>query len=276
VDVVIAAESAGTGLLVAGAVLNEDGWRAFLIGTEGDIRDTWDLPGNPFLVHSLAVWKDTYWVTFCDQWSRPPPDGLLELVPGGKAVRRAEIPPTEEDGHVVVPWDAVLYFGPAGERIYCVPHECRHDGPCHYGYCYRNDKVVWREWGHWWFLPVPCGDYLIEQEFVVPDDHLSFTHDRSVVRRISDGVQVATVKTGPRSAVACAGPDEFLLNTGKSVIGLSLPGGRRRWSVPIPPQVGAVVQLARAGTCTIALTSRNAMISICQGSGPQMVTTITR
>jgi len=277
VDVVLRVKRAGSGLLVAGAVLLAQGWKVFLVGVDGHIKETWDLPDNPFYVHSLAVWKDTYWATVSEGWwTRPSPNGLLELLPGGKVVRHADIPKTEEDGHVVVPWDAVLYFGPTGEKVYCVPHECQHDGPCHYGYCYRSDKVAWREWGHWRWLPVPCGDYLLEQEVAIPDEHLSFSRNRTVVRRIMDGVQVATVRTGPDTGIACAGPDEFLLNAGKSITSFSLPSGRRRWSMPVPVRAGNVVQLARAGTCTIALTDRDAMVTICPGVGEKLVTTVTR
>ncbi len=277
VDVVLKVESAGSGLLVAGAVLLAEGWKVFLVGVDGRIKETWNLPDNPFYVQSLATWRDTYWATVSEGWwTRPSPNGLLELLPGGKVVRHADIPKTEEDGHLVVPWDAVLYFGPTGEKVYCVPHECQHDGPCHYGYCYRKDKVAWREWGHWWWLPVPCGDYLLEQEVAVREPHFSFSRNRTVVRRIRDGVQVASVRTGADTGITCAGPDEFLLNAGKSITSFSLPTGRRRWSVQVAKRAGSVVTLARAGTCTIALTHRNFMVSICPGADERMVTTVTR
>jgi hypothetical protein len=278
VDVVRLVESAGLGLLVVGEVVLAHGSKVFLVGLDGYIKETWNLD-EPFNLHSLAVWRDTYWATGSDLWSSSPEGKLLELLPGGKAVRHADIPKTQEDGKTVVPWDAVLYFGSAGERVYCVPHECRHDGPCHYGYCYRKDKVAWSEWGHWLGRPVSCGDYLLEQEFAVPaapDLHLSFPRNRTVVRRIADGTQVAAVRNGAGGSAVCAGPNEFLLNTGDSISSFSLPNGRRRWSARVPARAGNVVTVAKSGNCMIGLTHRNAMVSICPDQRQRMVTTITR
>jgi hypothetical protein len=276
VDIALAVASAGIDLLVAGEVFHAKGVTVFLVGTDGSIKETWKVPDDPVLVHSLVAWKDTYWATASGGWwTQPSPDSPLEFLPGGKVMRHADVPKTEIDGHMVAPWNAALHFGPSGERVYCVQSECQHDGPCHYGFCYRKDSLSWREWGHWWYQPVSCGDYLLEQEFVIPDNHLSFPRNRTIVRRISDGTKVATVRTGTDDIV-CASPDEFLLNSGKSVASLSLPSGRRRWSVPVPARAGNVAEAARAGTCTIAITDRDAMVSICPGVGDKMVTTITR
>jgi hypothetical protein len=117
---------------------------------------------------------------------------------------------------------------------------------------------------------------LLEQEFVVPDKHLSFPRNRTIVRRITDGVQVATVKTRADDDIVCAGSDKFLLNSGNSITSLSLPSGRRNWSMPVPAHAGQAVTVARAGVCTIALTDRDTMVSICQGADERIVTTVTR
>ena len=267
--------SAGSGILVGGERHASLDPTVFFVGIDGRIGETWNMPHD--VLHSVAAWKGARWATVSGYFWRASPDGLLELLSGGKVVRHAEIPAVKVDVRFEVPWNAVLHLGPAGERIFCVPHECGPDF-CHYSYCYRGDgdKVVWQQFGRWWFQPVPCGDYLIEQEYAVPDRHLSFPRNRTIVRRITDGVQVATVRTGADTGISCAGPDEFLLNAGKSITSFSLPSGRRRWSMPVPVRVGNVVQLARAGTCTIALTDRDAMVSICQGVGEKMVTTVTR
>ena len=280
VDDVPASASAGSGsgILVAGVKHYPPGpsvYTVFLVDIDGRIRDTWTMPDGVF--HSIATWKDTRWATISDYSWTAFPDGLLELLPGGKIVRHAGIPAVKVDVRNEVPWNAVLHLGPAGERIFCVPYECRPDF-CHYGYCYRGDggKVTWLEYGHWLGQVVPCGDYLLEQEFALGSlDHLLFAKNRTVVRRISDGAKVGSIKTGQSGTIACAGPDELLV-ANAAVTSVSLPTGRRRWSVPLLRRAGYVVAVARAGTCTIALTGSDAMVSICPGVGQQMVTTITR
>ena len=278
-DDVRATASAGSGILVAGKRYNPASASAgtvFLVGIDGHIRETWTLPEGVF--HSIATWKDTRWATISNYAWRAFPDGLLELLPGGRIVRHVGIPVVEVDVRKEVPWNAVLHLGPAGERIFCVPHECGPDF-CHFGYCYRGDgdKVVWQEFGRWWFQPITCGAYLIEQEYSAGwVDHLHFPKNRTIVRRISDGIKVGSMKTQEGDSAVCAGPDEFILNKGDSVTSLSLPGVRRRWSVPVPKRAGNVVTLARAGTCTIALTNRGSMVSICPGADGKMVATITR
>jgi hypothetical protein len=121
---------------------------------------------------------------------------------------------------------------------------------------------------------VACGNYLLEHEIAGSDQYLTFRHNRIVVRRISDGALVATVKS-EYDFIVCAGPDEFL-GIDSSVTSVSLPKGRRQWSIPVPRSIGYVVEAARTGSCTIGLTNKAAMVSICQGEGQRMVTTITR
>jgi hypothetical protein len=278
VDDVRAIASAGSGILVAGEKhypSDPSVCTVFLVGIDGRISDTWTLPEGVF--HSIAAWKDTRWATISGYAWRASPNGLPELLPGGKIVRHAGIPAVKVDVRNEVPWNAVLHLGPAGERIFCVPYECGPDF-CHFGYCYRGSKgkVAWLEYGQWLDQPVFCGDYLIEPEFALGwFNHLLFSKNRTVVRRIADG-GVASVKMGQSGSIVCAGPDEFLLDKGRSITSLSLPSGSRRWSVTVPKRAGYVVTLARAGTCTIALTHRDAIMSICPGLGQQLVTTITR
>jgi hypothetical protein len=275
---VTAIASAGSGILVAGVKQYPPGplvYTVFLVGIDGRVRDTWTLPDGVF--HSIAAWKDTRWATISGYAWRASPNGLLELLPGGKIVRYAGIPAVKVDVRDEVPWNAVLHLGPAGERIFCVPYECGPDF-CHYGYCYRGDggKVAWLEYGHWLGKVVLCGDYLLEQEVALGSlDHLLFTKNRTVVRRISDGARVGSVKTGQGGTIACAGPNELLV-ANAAVTSVSLPTGRRQWSVPLSQRAGYVVAVARAGTCTIALTGRDAIVSICPGVGEKMVITITR
>jgi hypothetical protein len=80
-------------------------------------------------------------------------------------------------------------------------------------YCYRHDdKVVWQEFGQWWGDVVSCGDYLLELEAAVGwANHLLFSRNRIVVRRISDGVPAGSIKTRPMKngvpgSVVCASP----------------------------------------------------------------------
>ncbi len=278
-DDVQATASAGYGILVAGKKYNPASAAAgtvYLLGTDGRIHETWTLPEGVF--HSIATWKDTRWATISDYAWRAFPDGLLELLPGGKIVRHAGIPVVKVDVRNEVPWNAVLHLGPAGERIFCVPHECGPDF-CHFGYCYRGDgdKVLWQEFGQWWYQPITCGDYLLEQEFALGwVEHLRFPKNLTIVRRISDGAKVSSIKTQLGDSAVCAGPDEFLLNKGGSISSFSLPSARRRWSVPVPKRAGNVVTVARAGACTIALTKRGSMVSICPGADGKMVTRTTR
>jgi hypothetical protein len=279
VDEVRAVTSAGSDILVAVEKECPNGQSVdmvLLVSVDGRIHESWTLPEGVF--HSIATWKDTRWATISDYAWRAFPDGLLELLPGGKIVRHAGIPAVEVDVRNEVPWNAVLHLGPAGERIFCVPHECGPDF-CHFSYCYRGegDKVVWQEFGQWWSQPDTCGEYLLERGFAAGwVDHLLFSKNRTVVRRLSDGAKVGSIRTRQGDSAACAGPDEFLLNQGDSITSLSLPTGRRRWSVPVPKRAGNVVALARTGTCTIALTHRNFMVSICPGADEKMVTTVTR
>jgi hypothetical protein len=266
-DAILISASAGAGILVTGAKLNENGpTRILLVGIDGHVKETWEVPD--WVVSSLAYWKDTLWATVAEKWTSPSADGLLELLPGGRVERHRGIPETVEDGQTVVPWDAQLLFGPSWERVFCVPEECRHDGPCHYAYCYRRDTVTWLEYGKSCAHVVACGGYLLEPEGVSPDFHgLKHRQNQVVVRRIADGVKVASV--GTAGVVACGGPDEFLVGD-RSIAAFQLPSGRRLWSVPVG--AGGVETMAQTGACTIALTTRDQMIRICRDDGRPVVT----
>ncbi len=268
-----ASAAAGAAVLVAGEGPGPHRlWQrvVLLIGIDGSVNGQWEIPD--LRVQSLAAWQNSRWATgYAGFMGHHGPKVLWALLPGGKVETRDEIPTIVEDGEAVVPWRVFLYLGPSGEKVFCVPETCEHDLPCHYALCYRRDKVVWEAYGKWLGRPVLCSDYLLEQEVPVPwDPHLHHVHSRTVVRRISDGVKVASVGTGPNAVIACATPDTFVA-ADTSVVAMSLATGRRRWSVPV--RAGRAVAVAQAGECTIALTNRDEMMSICPGNGNPVVTT---
>lgn len=276
VDVTARSVSAGSGILLEGTVINADGSTILLVGIDGGIRAKWTLPNIPDHVHSLAIWRDEYWATVSAWWEDPPLNGLLELLPGGKVVQKEGVPPVARQGDITLPQGAMLYFGPAGERIFCVPHECHHDGPCHYSYCYRRDDVTWLEYGHWLDEVVPCGEYLLEQEFAVGQvDHFSYKNNGTLIRSISDGKKVAFARTGAASVIVCGGSDDFLI-VDSTVRSISLKTGRTNWAVSIPRTLGRGVAAAPTGGCVVGLTSRDVFLVICPNESGRMVMTITK
>jgi hypothetical protein len=226
--------------------------QVFLVGTDGQVTETWGI--DPQSVRSLATRKGSRWATSDST--------LLALLPGGKYEAGPEIPKANRDGRTISTRNARLYFGREGECVYCIPEICEHDGPCHYAYCYRQDQVNWVEFGRWTKHPILCGNYLLEPEgWKYLEDHLPHHHQGTVVRRIADGVEVASVKMDRRSVVACGGDDEFLI-ADTSIKAFHLTTGRRLWSVPV--RAGTAVAVARTGDCVIALTNRGKQQNVCR------------
>ena len=275
VDTVLGVARADPGILIAGRKKEE--YRTttvFFIDIDGRTLETWQLSRE---VHSLAAWQGRRWATVSDGTRRQSPGfDLIELLPKGSFIVRDKVPPAEDRGEMVRTSSVFLHFGPSGERIYCSHLECTfEDGPCHSGFCYRQDTVQWIRYGSWLGIRL-CGGYLLENEYASGViDHFEFTRNRTVVRRISDGNEAGSINFQKRDAHGCAGPDELLLAS-DTVTSVSLPSGRRLWSVPVPRSVGRAIAVARAGVCTIALTTKDAILRICPGEGQKMVTTIAR
>ncbi len=275
VDMVLRVAHADHGILVAGRKTEE--YRTttiFFVDIEGRTLETWQLSQR---VHSLAAWQGRRWATVSDGTrGQFPGFDLIELLPKGSFIVREKVPPAEDRGEMVRTSSVFLDFGPSGERIYCSYPECMFEaGPCHPGFCYRQDKVQWIRYGSWLGTRL-CGGYLLENEYASGViDHFEFTRNRAVVRRISDGNEAGSINFKKRDGQACAGPDELLLAS-DSVTSVSLPSGRRLWSVPVPRSVGRAIAVARASVCTIALTTKDAILRICPGDGQKMVTTIAR
>jgi hypothetical protein len=273
IERVVAAASDGSAILVAGETPGPDESRRALVlslGIDGHVHARWEMPVS--LLQSLAAGQNGRWATgYIGFNGHQGPKVLWALLSGGKIEPRDEIPTIVEDGQDVVPWRVFLYLGPSQEKIFCVPQTCQHDLPCHYALCYRRDKVAWNKYGRWVARPVLCGDYLLEQE--LPMTFVRFlphSHSRTVIRRISNGTKVGSVATGPDALLSCAGPGTFVA-ADTSVRAMSLSSGRRQWSVPI--RAGHAVAVAQAGDCTIALTDRDEMMSICSVNGRPVVAT---
>jgi hypothetical protein len=236
----------------------------FLVGVDGQIRETWELPDKS--IYSLAAWKGQRFATGLRQ--------TFELLPGGRIEKGPEIPTVVRYGYgsngrlgrgPIVPQWFHLYLGPDGAKIYCVSQQCQHDGPCHYAYCYRRDHVSWDEFGRWSQPPVGCGDYLLEPENSGSADYyLPHHHNRTVVRRMADGIKIASVKTTQDSVIACGGDDEFLV-ADTSIKAFQMTTGRRLWSVPV--RSGAALAVARANDCVVALTNRGKEQDVCRRAG---------
>jgi hypothetical protein len=273
IERVVAAASDGSAILVAGERPGPNESRqavALMLGIDGQVHAKWELPD--IRLQSLASGQNARWATGnIGFMGDDGPKVLWALLSGGKIEPHDELPTIIEDGREVLPWRVFLYLGPSQERVFCVPQTCEHDLPCHYAGCYRRDKVVWRAYGKWVARPVLCGDYLLEQELPVTFVRfLPHTHSRTVIRRISNGAAVASARTGPNEILSCARPGSFVA-ADTSVRAMSLSNGRRQWSVPI--RAGHAVAVAQAGECTIALTDRDEMMSICLVHGHPVVTT---
>jgi hypothetical protein len=169
---------------------------------------------------------------------------------------------TEPGEKVQTRTTVLLRLGPSGERVFCVREEAIHDGPFYYGFCFRNDQVIWNESGTWTEPPLVCGDYLVEPERswsrgVYP---LHRRH-QIVVRHISDGVKVAAVPVQPSTVVECGAPGAVLL-ADTSIRAVQLSTGRRLWSAPV--RSGHAVAIAQVGDCTTPLTNHGTMTNICR------------
>jgi hypothetical protein len=243
------------GVLVSGNNEDEKVTRAFAVGVDGRVTETWEIA--PELVRSLATWKGSRWAASDRK--------LLALLPAGKYETGLEIPKALlPDGHTIPALYARLYLGPDGERVFCVPEICEHDGPCHYGFCYRRDQANWEEFGKWTRNPISCGAYLLEPEgspmalmSILPHHQ----HFGTVVRRVADGAKVASVKMKKNSVVACGGDNEFLV-ADTSVKAFQLTTGRRLWSVPV--RSGIAVAAGRALDCVVVLTDRGKQQNVCR------------
>jgi hypothetical protein len=233
----------------------------FLVGVDGQIRETWELPDE--CIYSLVAWKGQRFATGLRQ--------TFELLPSGRIGKGPETPTVVRYGYgpdhslaeqPIVPEWFHLYLGPKGEKVYCVSQQCHHDGPCHYAYCYRRDQVGWDEFGRWSKPPVGCGNFLLEPEISGSRDYyLPHHHNRTIVRRIADGIKIASVKTARDSVVACGGEDEFLV-ADTSIMAFQITTGRRLWSVPV--QSGTAVAVARANDCVVVLTNQGREQDVCR------------
>ncbi len=255
-------EADDQGLLVVGEEVGTSKLRGtvvLLLGADGKKIDRWEFPNAG--VRSVASHAGRRWATLMNR--------MVELLPGGRTEPVFEplpAPPdvgSEHGEKVQTRTSARLRLGPSGERIFCVPEESHHDGPCHYGFCFRNDQVIWNESGTWTWLPLVCGDYLVEPERrwdrgTYPLHH----HHRIVVRRISDGVKVAAAPVQPSTVVECGVPGAVLL-ADTSVRAVQLSTGRRLWSAPV--RSGHAVAIAQVGDCTTVLTNHGTMTNICRG-----------
>jgi hypothetical protein len=260
-DYVSKNEADDEGLLVVGEKLEARKPHVdavLLLGPDGKEIDRWEFPNDG--VRSVASRAGRRWATLMNR--------MVELLPGGKTelvFQPLPAPPdvgSEHGKKVQTRTSARLQLGPSGERVFCVPEESHHDGPCHYGFCYRNDNVIWNESGTWTEIPLVCGDYLVEPERrwsrgTYPLHH----HHRIVVRRISDGVKVAAAPVQPSTVVECGAPGAVLL-ADTSVRAVQLSTGRRPWSAPV--RSGHAVAIAQVGGCTTVLTNRGMMTNICR------------
>jgi hypothetical protein len=265
-DYVIESASDDSGVLVSGdqPVSPPYVTMIFLVGVDGQIRETWKLPDE--CIYSLAAWKGQRFATGLRQ--------TFELLPGGRIGRDLVTPTVVRYGYgpdgslaeqPIVPQWFHLYLGPEGEKVYCVSQQCHHDGPCHYAYCYRRDQVSWDEFGRWSQPPVGCGDYLLEPETSGSADYyLPHHHNRTVVRRMADGIKIASVKMAQDSVIACGNDDEFLV-ADTSIKAFQMTTGRRLWSVPV--RSGTAVAVARANDCVVALTNRGKEQHVCRQAG---------
>lgn len=262
-DYVIESASDDSGVLVSGDQPGSPPYvtTIFLVGVDGQIRETWELPDE--CIYSLVARKGQRFATGLRQ--------IFELLPGGRIEKGSEIPTVVRYGYgsngrlgrgPIVPQWFHLYLGPEGAKIYCVSQQCHHDGPCHYAYCYRRDQVSWDEFGRWSQPPVGCGDYLLEPENSGSADYyLPHRHNRTIVRRVADGIKIASVKTAQDSVIACGGDDEILV-ADTSIKAFQMTTGRRLWSVPV--RSGTAVAVARANDCVVALTNRGKEQDVCR------------
>jgi hypothetical protein len=109
---------------------------------------------------------------------------------------------------------------------------------------------------------VGCGNFLLESEISgARDYYLPHHHNRTIVRRIADGIKIASVKTTKDSVVACGGEDEFLV-ADTSIKAFQTTTGRLLWSVPV--RSGKAVAVARANDCVVALTNRGREQDVCR------------
>jgi len=254
-------EADDQGLLVVGEEVGTSKLRGtvvLLLGVDGEKIDRWEFPNDG--VRSVASRAGRRWATLMNR--------MVELLPGGKTELVFQPLPAPPDGgsehgrKVQTRTSARLRMGPVGEQVFCVPEEAYHEGPFHYGFCFRNDQVVWNESGTWTEIPLVCGDYLVEPERrwsrgTYPLHH----HHRIVVRRISDGVKVAAAPVQPSTVVECGAPGAVLL-ADTSVRAVQLSTGRRPWSAPV--RSGHAVAIAQVGGCTTVLTNRGMMTNICR------------
>jgi hypothetical protein len=226
------------------------------LGVDGQISKTWEIPNA--IVQSLATRNGRLWATKLR--------GMVELLPDGRVEERLDVPTVVRHEHgretSTMPASLFLYLGQTGERVFCAPEECDHDGPCHYGYCYRRDELSWEQHGKWTEEPTICDGHLLEVERSAdPKTYPKHDQNRVVVRRITNGSEVVAVKMEKRSVIACGGDDEFLI-ADKSIKAFQVTTGRRLWSVPV--RSGSTVAVARAKDCVIALTNRGKQQNICR------------
>jgi hypothetical protein len=228
------------------------------ISIDGHIRRRWAIPNAA--VQSLASWGGRRWATILR--------GVVELLPTGEVSDSEEQPTVERQIHgrrqQVVPADIQLFIGRSGERIFCAPEECDHDGPCHYAACFRRDQPSWHSAGHWTSDPIACGSYLLEPERKGSNGDLRHDRDRLTIRRLADGVETASISLEQNVVVTCGGSHNEFLIAGATVQSYEPATGRRNWSVRI--RSGRATAIARAKDCVVVLTSRGKQQNICRAA----------